>query len=97
MLFPQLSVLGKCSATLLSNNSAPAMPTDKSPERDLLIEAHRSAAAARSAESAERAARKVYYASKAELTSAIYRAFPLPERRLPPRKNYHTEKKGENL
>ena len=45
----------------------------------------------------QRAARKVYYASKAELTSAIYRAFPLPERRLPPRKNYHTEKKGENL
>ena len=44
----------------------------------------------------ERAARKVYYADKEELTRAIYRAFPLPERRLPPRKNYHT-KKGENL
>ena len=43
----------------------------------------------------ERAARKVYYADKEELTRAIYRAFPLPERRLPPRKNYHTERKGE--
>ena len=45
----------------------------------------------------ERTARKVYYADKEELTRAIYRAFPLPERRLPPRKNYYTEKKGENL
>ena len=45
----------------------------------------------------ERAARKVYYADKEELTRAIYRAFPLPERRLPPRKNYHTKKKGGNL
>ena len=45
----------------------------------------------------ERTARKVYYADKEELTRAIYRAFPLPERRLPPRKNYYTEKKGDNL
>ena len=37
----------------------------------------------------EKAARKVYYASKAELTSAIYRAFPAPARQ----NNYRTPKK----
>ena len=36
----------------------------------------------------EKAARKVYYASKAELTSAIYRAFPLRTGRA----DYHTGK-----
>ena len=36
----------------------------------------------------QRAARKVYYASKAELTSAIYRAFPLRAGRA----DYHTGK-----
>ena len=37
----------------------------------------------------EKAARKVYYASRAELTSAIYRAFPVPMRR----SGYLTKKK----
>ena len=40
----------------------------------------------------QRAARKVYYASKAELTSAIYRAFPLQTRTA----NYHTGKEKGN-
>ena len=44
----------------------------------------------------ERAARKVYYADKEELTRAIWQAFPLPERRPPPRKDYHTKRKGEH-
>ena len=44
----------------------------------------------------QRTARKVYYADKEELTRAIYRAFPLPERRLPPQKDYHTKGKGES-
>ena len=39
----------------------------------------------------EKAARKVYYASKAELTDAIYRAFPAPARQ----NNYRTPKKEE--
>ena len=37
----------------------------------------------------EKAARKIYYASKAELTDAIYRAFPAPARQ----NNYRTPKK----
>ena len=36
----------------------------------------------------QRAARKVYYASKAELTNAIYRTFPLRTGTV----NYHTGK-----
>ena len=39
----------------------------------------------------QQAARKVYYASKTELTDAIYRAFPVPARQ----NNYRTPKKGE--
>ena len=39
----------------------------------------------------QRAARKVYYASKVELTSAIYRAFPAPARQ----NNYRMPKKKE--
>ena len=41
----------------------------------------------------QRAARKVYYASKAELTNVIYRAFPAPARQ----NNYRTLKKEETV
>ena len=41
----------------------------------------------------QQAARKVYYASKAELTDVIYRAFPAPARQ----NNYRTPKKEETV
>ena len=41
----------------------------------------------------QQAARKVYYASKAELTDVIYRAFPAPVRQ----NNYRTPKKEETV
>ncbi|MDB7955585.1 type IV secretory system conjugative DNA transfer family protein [Flavonifractor plautii] len=41
----------------------------------------------------QQAARKVYYASKTELTDAIYRAFPAPARQ----NNYRTPKKEETV
>ena len=41
----------------------------------------------------QQAARKVYYASKAELTDIIYRAFPAPACQ----NNYRTPKKEETV